>query len=395
MRYRVTALVDAAQVVTVPVDAGDAEGARALAQRQGYAVLSVSRALALNSFRPVARRFPLQLLTQELRLMLEAGLTLPEAVQALVEKETREEIRQVLEGVCDAVLSGASLSAALSRRPDAFPVLLIATVRASEKTGDLPEALGRYLAYHQQIDAIRKKVISASVYPALLLAAGALAAFFLLGYVVPRFSAVYEDIGHELPWLSTLLLAWGRLLHANAFAVGAAALAIAAAAGYALSLSRVRRALLGLLWRFPRLGERLRVYDLGRLYRTLGMLLRSGIPVVAAIRGASGLASPELQGKLAAAVGDIEQGQSISAAMTRHGLTTPVALRMLRVGERTGRMSELMERIAAYYEDDMARWTEWFTRLFEPVLMLLIGAVIGLIVLLMYLPIFDLVGGLQ
>jgi general secretion pathway protein F len=157
----------------------------------------------------------------------------------------------------------------------------------------------------------------------------------------------------------------------------------------------VRRALLRLLWRIPRLGERLRVYNLGRLYRTLGMLLRSGIPVVAAIRSASGMAGPELREQLAAAVGDIEEGQPISEAMTRRGLTTPVALRMLRVGERTGRMSELMERIAAYYEDDMARWTDWFTRLFEPVLMLVIGGVIGLIVLLMYMPIFDLVGGMK
>ncbi len=172
-------------------------------------------------------------------------------------------------------------------------------------------------------------------------------------------------------------------------------LAGAAAAGYALSRPRVRRAMLRLIWRFPQFGERLRVYDLGRLYRTLGMLLRSGIPAVAAIRNASGLVRPELQAQLAAAVGDIEQGHPISEAMARHGLTTPVALRMLRVGERTGRMSELMERIAGYYEDDMARWTEWFTRLFEPILMAAIGLVIGAIVILMYMPIFELAGSLQ
>jgi general secretion pathway protein F len=104
---------------------------------------------------------------------------------------------------------------------------------------------------------------------------------------------------------------------------------------------------------------------------------------------------PELRGQLAAAIGEVEQGRPISEAMARHGLTTPVAVRMLRVGERTGRMSELMERIAAYYEDDTGRWIERFTRLFEPILMLAIGAVIGVIVLLMYMPIFELAGGLQ
>ena len=395
MRYEITAAVDAARVVTISVDADHADGARVLAQRQGYVVLDVRRALALNPFRRPQRRFPLPLFSQELRLMLDAGLTLPEAVQALIEKESRDSLRQVLEGVRDAVLEGAGFSAALARQPNVFPVLFVATVKAAERTGDLGEALGRYLAYQQQVDAIRKKVVSASVYPALLLAAGALVALFLLGYVVPRFSAVYEDIGHELPWLSAMLLAWGRFLHANALAVAGALLAGGAAAGYALSLPRARSAMLRALWRIPQLGARVRVYDLGRLYRTLAMLLRSGIPVVAAIRNASGLVRPELQAQLAAAVDDIEQGHPISEAMARHALTTPVALRMLRVGERTGRMSDLMERIAGYCEDEVARWTDWFTRLFEPVLMLAIGAVIGTIVLLMYMPVLELAGGLQ
>jgi len=395
MRYQVTALVDAARVVTIPVDASDVQGAREHAQRLGYAVLNVRRALAPVLFRPGEHRFPLQLFSQELRLMLEAGLTLPEALQALVEKESSEGIRKVLEAVRDGLLQGVSFSAALARRPEVFPELFIATVRASERTGDLAEALSRHLIYQQQIDLVRKKVISASIYPALLLAVGTVVALFLLAYVVPRFSAVYADMRHELPWLSQLLLAWGRFLNTNAAAVAVAAVAAALAGAYALSLARVRRALLSLLWRVPGLGERLHLYDLGRLYRTLGMLLRSGIPAVAALRNASKLTRPEVQEQLAGAVAEVEQGRPMSEAMLRHGLTTPVAVRMLRVGERTGRMSDLAERIAAYYEDDMARWTERFTRLFEPVLMLLIGAVIGLIVLLMYMPIFELAGGLQ
>jgi len=150
----------------------------------------------------------------------------------------------------------------------------------------------------------------------------------------------------------------------------------------------LERWLLGL----PRLGERMRIYQLARLYRTLAMLLRGGMPAVAAMRNAGDLLRPALRQQLANARHDIEKGRAMSDALAEHGLTTPVAARMLRVGQRTGRMSELMERIAAYYEDDMARSIEWFTRLFEPVLMLLIGALIGGIVLLMYLPIFDLAG---
>jgi general secretion pathway protein F len=113
------------------------------------------------------------------------------------------------------------------------------------------------------------------------------------------------------------------------------------------------------------------------------------------MRNASGLLRPEPRARLALALADIEQGRAISQAMAERGLTTPVALRMLRVGERSGRMSELMERIAAYFEDDLARWVEWFTRLFEPILMLLIGGVIGAVVLLLYMPILELAGALQ
>ena len=395
MRYQVTALVDGNRVETLALEANDAREARSLAQDRGYAVLAVRRRLAMLAFLRRRHAFPLQLFSQELRVMLEAGLTLPEAMQALVEKESREELRHTLKRVADALLEGASFSAALARQPEAFPALYVATIRASEKTGDLSESLARYVAYQQQLDAIRRKVVSASVYPALLLAVGVLVALFLLGYVVPRFAAVYEDLNRELPWITQLMLGWGRFLDEHAALAALAALAAGAGIVYALSRPGVRAALLRQLWRIPRFGERLRIYDLSRLYRTLAMLLRSGMPIVASMRNASGLLRPEPRARLALALADIEQGHTISQAMAEHGLTTPVALRMLRVGERSGRMSELMERIAAYYDDDMARWTERFTRLFEPLLMLAIGAVIGLIVLLMYMPIFELAGALQ
>jgi general secretion pathway protein F len=297
--------------------------------------------------------------------------------------------------VAEALLEGASFSAALARQPEAFPALYVATIKAAEKTGDLGEALARYVTYQQQLDAIRRKVASASVYPMLLLAVGVLVAVFLLAYVVPRFAAVYQDLGRELPWITQLMLGWGRFLDEHAALAALAALAAGAGAGYALSRPSVRAALLRQIWRIPRLGERLRIYDLSRLYRTLAMLLRSGMPIVAAMRNASGLLRPEPRARLALALADIEQGRPISQAMAERGLTTPVALRMLRVGERSGRMSELMERIAAYFEDDLGRWVEWFTRLFEPILMLLIGGVIGAVVLLLYMPILELAGALQ
>jgi general secretion pathway protein F len=395
MRFQVTALVGGNRVETVAVDAHDAREARALAQDRGYAVLAVRRRLAVLALLRRRGSFPLQLVSQELRVMLEAGLSLPEAMQALVEKESREDLRHTLKRVADALLEGASFSAALARQPDAFPALYVATIKAAEKTGDLAEALARYVTYQQQLDAIRRKVVSASVYPMLLLGVGVLVALFLLAYVVPRFAAVYQDLGRELPWITQLMLGWGRFLDEHAALAALGALVAGAGMVHALSRQSVRAALLRQIWRIPRLGERLRIYDLSRLYRTLAMLLRSGMPIVPAMRNASDLLRPEPRARLALARADIEQGHAISQAMAERGLTTPVALRMLRVGERSGRMSELMERIAAYFEDDLARWVDWFTRLFEPILMLLIGGVIGAVVLLLYMPILELAGALQ
>jgi len=145
-----------------------------------------------------------------------------------------------------------------------------------------------------------------------------------------------------------------------------------------------------LLWRIPALGERMRVFQLARLYRTLGMLLRGGIAIVPALEMVTGLLSVALQARLASAMRKIREGNAISQAFEADGLTTAVALRMLRVGERAGNMGEMMERAAAFHDEEMARWAEWATRLFGPLLMLLMGLVIGAIVVLMYLPIFQL-----
>jgi general secretion pathway protein F len=148
-------------------------------------------------------------------------------------------------------------------------------------------------------------------------------------------------------------------------------------------------------WRIPAIGARMRIYQLARFYRTLGMLLRGGIPVTQALEMVIDLLHPALRVQLRQAGQSIKEGRSVSFAMQTHRLTTPVAARMLRVGERAGRMGEMMERAASFYDEEMARWVDWFTRLFEPLLMAFIGVIIGLIVVLMYLPIFELAGSIQ
>jgi general secretion pathway protein F len=394
MRYRVKAMKAGEGVVSLALEAASPAEARARATGQGYAVLSVRGAGGLPL--PGRRaKFPLLLFSQELLALLRAGISLVEALETLAEKESKPETRAALGRLLDALYEGKAFSAALSGVPEAFPDLYVATVRASERTGDLPESLRRYIAYQSQVDLVRKKLVSASIYPAILIAVGGLVTLFLLGYVVPRFSQVYDDVGQDLPFLSRVLLDWGRLVEARGVAIGAAFLASLVMLGWWAFRPSTRVAVLGWLRRMPSAGERIRVYQLTRFYRTLGMLLSGGIAVVPATGMVAGLLDASLRGRLEGAQRAIREGKPISAAMESAGLVTPVALRLLRVGERTGQMGEMMERIAEFHDEEMARWVETFTRTFEPLLMALIGVVIGGVVVLMYLPIFELAGSLQ
>jgi general secretion pathway protein F len=214
-------------------------------------------------------------------------------------------------------------------------------------------------------------------------------------YVVPRFSHIYEERAVELPMFSKVLLGWGQLIEGRGALVLIFLTGIAFLIIYTLRSSAIRARIGDLLWRVPALGERMKLYQLARFYRTIGMLLRGGMPLIASLDMGAELLHPALRERLAHARRAISEGKPVSASLEEHGLTTPVALRMLAVGEQSGNMGEMMDRAASFHDEEIARWVDWFTRLFEPILMAAIGLVIGAIVLLMYMPIFELAGSLQ
>jgi general secretion pathway protein F len=279
--------------------------------------------------------------------------------------------------------------------PQYFPPLYVATLRASEQTGDVGEALSRYVAYQEEIDRVRKKILAAAIYPAILLTVGTLVLAFLVFYVVPRFARVYENMAGDLPFFSVLLLALGQGVEQYGWLIALAGLCLATAAIYGASQPGFRAWFHERLWRLPVLGERMRIYQLARLYRTVGMLLRAGIPVVRALDMVRDLLSGHLRVGLARARALIETGQPLSSALSATGLATPVAARMMAVGERSGNMGEMMGRIARFHDDETARFVEWFTRAFEPLLMAVLGLAVGGVVVLMYMPIFELAGSIQ
>lgn len=396
MRYEVKALRGEDELTAFALDAVDAGDAASQAQDQGYTVIAIRQKTGWPAWRtPGSGKFPLVLFSQELLALLEAGLSLMEALEALAEKEEQPDIRKTLKQIIASLYEGHTFSHALQHSSANFPLLYVATVRASEKTGALPETLARYVAYQSQMDAVKRQVVSASIYPLLLAGVGTLVTLFLLVYVVPRFSHIYADIGGDLPLMSRLLMRWGQLLDANGAALLTATLLVLAGTVYAATRPASKRWLTRKLWQLPALGKRLHIYQLARFYRSLGMLLRGGMPVLTSLQMVSSLLETSLRGQLVLASASIREGHALSHAMEQYGLTTPVSLRMLRVSERTGRMGEMMERIATFYEEETARWVERFTKLFEPLLMVFIGLVIGVIVVLMYFPIFELAGSIQ
>ena len=383
------------QSVSVEIEAADVQDARRQAEARGYAIVAIRATRGRWFKRGGAAAFPLLQFNQSLLILLRAGLSIVEAIDTLAQRETRADARRVLGDLRAQLGMGLSLSAALERHREVFPALYVAGIRANERSGGLVESIERFIHYRAQADLLRKRIVGAAVYPALILGVGVLVIGFLLLYVIPRFSQVFEDMGDRIPAMSRLLLQWGRFVHAHGVGVLAAMVTFAAGVIFALRTPGVRRSIARRITRLPRIGDYVLTYQLARFYRALGLLQQAGIAILPALDMVHGLLPESLHVSLAGARRDIGEGRALSDALEANGLTTVVAVRLLRVAESTGRMGEMLERTAIFHEDDIAEAIDWFIRLFEPALMIGIGLIIGVIVLLMYAPIFELAGSLQ
>jgi general secretion pathway protein F len=397
LKFRARVINAQQLIVDQVLDAHDLERAREQLLQLGLRAISIQpeSALALNVQRWLAAGrvdFSVLLFSQELLALLTAGLGIVESTEALCEKETDAARRQVFEKLLHDLRSGKRFSVALQEQEAVFPVLYIGVVRAAEGTSDLPQALQRYVDYQKRLEAVRSKVVSASIYPAILISVGLLVSLFLMVYVVPRFAEVYQGAGRELPFMSALMLSWGRFAAEHTswllMALGSAV------AGVVMLWQRIQKTggWVVILAKLPQIGERVRIYELSRLYMTMGMLLQGGIALVKAMEVVASVVSLDVQNKLAKARHDIESGMSLSAAFESAALTTPISQRLLMVGERTGDLGKMLTQSALFYDEEITQWIDRFMRSFEPLLMTAIGLIVGVIVVLLYMPIFDLAG---
>lgn len=403
MQFRVIGVTGAGEFASTIFDAPDAHAARRIAGDRGVTIIDVKPASfgslgnigAFASRKRAGRAFKLDLFCQELLALLSAGITVGEALDTLAAKESERDGNRVVGTLLAAVREGKPLSMAMAAQAEYFPDLLIESVRSSERTSDYVPSLTRFVRYRKLAAEMKAKVAAASIYPLILLGVSALVLLFLIGYVVPRFAGVYADMADNLPAASRALMAIGQTIAAYPLPLALVALASIALGIHGVRSGWATRSAIALLRRSSRLRGVFDAAALARMYRTLALLVHGGIPLVHALGIVRGLLPAQLLARLDGCQRAVSEGRSFSDSMNAHQLSTVVADRFFRVGERTGRLAEMIDRAADFHEDEIARAADWAGRVIGPVLMLIMGGVIGVVVVLMYLPIFQLSDALQ
>lgn len=329
---------------------------------------------------------------RDLGLMLASGLPLIEALGTLRERSQRG-LGAVVDDVVRHLRHGEALSAALEASATVTPALL-AAVRSSETSGDLPDALQRYARHAARIRELRMRLQSVLLYPALLMTVSLGVVVFLVAFVVPRFAGVLESSGGELPLMTRWMITIGRAVRGLPVEVWLAMLLALVWAGFemlgAWRAGRLTRQLVRVGARVPLLRELLAAFGHAQFVRSTGMLVRSGLPVLRAMDLCAELLVAADRRKLERGLTLAAAGAPLASTLHEQGLLDGLGFRVLRVAERTGELANALERLAEVQDQALERTLERVGRLVEPLLMLLIGVVIGGIVVLMYMPIFQL-----
>ena len=330
---------------------------------------------------------------QEMLVLFKSGMPIMQVLDAIMERHESGALYDVLLQVREDVKAGAALSVAMEKHGRAFPYLYVASIRAGERTGDLPQTIRRYILYLKRVGQLRKKIVSAIFYPAILVVFAAMAITLLLVYVVPTFSQVYADSGSQLPVLTQLLITFTSLLR-RYFLIG-----IIIFVGLLVVFRSWKNSEAGryAFDRFkltvPIAGDVFSKYSVAGFTRTLATVLGSGIPIIESLRMSIGtLNNVFMEKKLFEAVRFIEEGGRLSVALERIHIMPPLALRMLGVGETTGALEDMLMDISNYLEDELEERMHLLTTAIEPAIMLVMGVIIGVIIIAMYLPIFKIAG---
>ncbi len=329
------------------------------------------------------------LFTRQLSDMIDAGVPLIRSLNVVAGQIRNPAFEKIIRRVHDFVQNGGSLSDALTEHPRVFPRLYVSMVGAGEVSGQLNVILNRLADFIEKEQEIRSKVISSLIYPGLMLGVGILTIFVLLSFVIPRLTTLFEDLSATLPLPTVLLMAASDFLSRFWYIV----LGVLAAAVY--GFKRFTDSPEGRLWfdrvklKTPIAGRFILEVEIGRFARTLGTLLESGVVIVSALESVWGVMdNAVLQNEVRKISQEVSAGSSLTAAMRHCRYFPEITVNMIAVGEEAGRLEDALFKLAASYEKRSDRAIKAFTSMLEPLLIVVIGSVVGYIVIAMLLPIF-------
>ena len=397
MEYICKVGTPAGEIVERTFEAQGEEALKADLARQGLFLFSHRRTSQGFRFRsPRVAPQNLQLFGQELAALLKAGLPLTQSMDLMVERQREVIFKQSLAAVRDRIKSGAALSESFRQEGDLYPPMFAASLIAGERSGNLEGVLRRFVSYVKLNQTIKKKVISASVYPMVLFAGMFGLMYVMLTQVLPQFAGFYEGLDAKLPLPTRILI--GISDQARQWSLPLIALGIVAAflVGAWLQSPPNRERFDGWTLKVPFFGGLLKTYSTSQLARSLSTLLSGGLPLVQALSvAASSVGNRAISAAASAAVPQIQEGKSLSTALDSTGHIEPLTVEMVRVGESTGALGEMLNQVADFYDEDLEVKVQTILALVEPVLLVFMAVVIGSMVLALYLPMFEAFSAIQ
>jgi type IV pilus assembly protein PilC len=333
----------------------------------------------------------LVIFTRQLATMVDAGIAIVQALQALADQTPNKVTRDVIRDVCARVESGESLSEALQRQPKAFNRLYVSMVGAGEKGGLLAEILARLATYLENTERLRKKVKAALMYPTTVTVVAVCITTFLLVRVIPTFAEIYSGFGAQLPGPTLFMIGLSDLVkrYLVLFVIGGAALVYAWF--YFIKTKPGREFWDSRRIKLPVFGTIAHKICLVRFTRTLASLVRSGVPILEVLQIVSQTVGNVIMEKaVKTAAADIERGSGISEALSKHPVFPNMIVRMMSAGEQTGNIDAMLERVSDFLDGEIEATLSGLMALLEPLLIVMLGVVIGGMVICMFLPIFNL-----
>ena len=334
---------------------------------------------------------------QELATLLKAGMPLVQSLDILRQRVSNPTFKALLDGVYEKVKAGTALSDAFAEHHGLFPRVYSASLMAGERSGNLDEVIRRYVAYEKIIGTVKRRTISALIYPAILVVMMTGLIGIIVLRVVPAFSSFYANFGRDLPLSTQIIVGVSDFLVTNLWLIliGLAAVIVSAVGWVKQPGQRVR--LDAMLMRLPWAGETVRKFATSQFARTLATLLGGGLPLVNGLEVAGGaMTNRYLARELEEVTRQVREGKSFAAAMLDRRVFPDVAVKMVEVGESTGALQEMLNSLADFYDEDIETEIARFITLIEPVILVIMGVVIAAVVLALYMPLFELssvVGG--